>query len=99
MIHKDTFNKNFDFVGSKGVVFVEKKMLAYRGDGNTDLSPHLIDLPGGGREGDESPFDTFRREIQEEFGIGIEKDDVSASYVHQNRQGGINFFFITKDLG
>lgn len=75
MIHVDTFNK-VDFNGAKGLVFIGNKILTYRRDNKTSSSPFHIDLPGGGREGEESPFDTFRRETKEEFGIYIEKDEI-----------------------
>jgi len=98
MIHKDTYNKDIEFVGSKGIAFIEHKMLVYRRDGNTDHCPHMIDLPGGGREGKESPFETFKRECNEEFGINVTEDDVAKSFIYPSHKGGISFFFITKDL-
>lgn len=78
MIHENTFEK-IDFNGAKGVVFFEDKMLVYRRDNKTTNSPECIDLPGGGREGDESPFETFQREVEEEFGINIEKNEIEFS--------------------
>ena len=34
--------------------------------------PGMIDLPGGGREGDESPAETAAREVFEEVGLTID---------------------------
>jgi len=68
MIHENTFKK-VDFNGAKGLVFLGNKILVYRRDNKTSNLPLCIDLPGGGRENDESPFDSFKREIKEEFGI------------------------------
>jgi len=78
MIHKNTFEK-VDFNGAKGVVLLINKMLVYRRDNKTSNLPGYIDLPGGGREGEESPFETFKREVKEEFGISIEKDEIEFS--------------------
>lgn len=78
MIHKNTFKK-VDFDGAKGLVFLGDQILTYRRDYKTSNKPGCIDLPGGGREGDESPFDTFKRETKEEFGIEIQKNSVQFS--------------------
>jgi 8-oxo-dGTP diphosphatase len=83
MLHENTFKK-VDFNGAKGLVFLGDKILTYRRDNKTNNSPLCIDLPGGGREEDESPFDTFKREIKEEFGIDIEKNDIKFSCTVQS---------------
>lgn len=75
MIHADTF-KNVIFNGAKGVVFLEGKMLVYRRDNKTNYEPLHIDLPGGGREENESPFVTFKREVKEEFGLDISQEEI-----------------------
>lgn len=63
-------------MGAKGIVLIKDKMLVYRRDTKTDRFPLYIDLPGGGKEGEESPFETYQREVKEEFGINIKKDEV-----------------------
>lgn len=78
MIHENTFKK-IEFNGARGIVFLEGMMLVYRRDNKTTSSPLCIDLPGGGRERDESPFDTFKREVEEEFGINIEENEIEFS--------------------
>ncbi len=75
MIHKNTFLKT-DFNGAKGIVFLGDEMLVYRRDTKTNNFPLHIDLPGGGREENESPFETFQREVKEEFGIEINSDEI-----------------------
>lgn len=78
MIHEDTF-KSVDFHGAKGLVFFGDKLLVYRRDDKTSDYPGYIDLPGGGREGLESPWQTFQREIKEEFGLDIKHNDIHFS--------------------
>lgn len=36
--------------------------------------PNMWELPGGGREGDESPFECAQREVFEEIGVRLTKD-------------------------
>ena len=99
MIHENTYKK-VDFNGAKGLIFIGDKMIVYRRDDKTDYSPLCIDLPGGGREAEESPFDTFKREVKEEFGIDIEKDDVKysctiPSVMEPNKK---SYFIVAKPL-
>lgn len=75
MVDKDTFSV-CDFTGVKGLVFVGDQILVYRRDTKTKNFPLKIDLPGGGKEESETPFETFQREIKEEFGLVISKGDV-----------------------
>jgi 8-oxo-dGTP diphosphatase len=99
MIHKDTYKK-VDFNGAKGLVFLGNHVIVYRRDINTKKLPGYIDMFGGGREGDESPFDTFKREVKEEIGLDIEKDDILFSYPFQSHDDPkkVSFFFVTKPL-
>jgi 8-oxo-dGTP diphosphatase len=76
MIETNTFINEVDFTGSKGIVFVGDRIVVTRRDGNTDRHPFKLDLLGGGREGEESPFETFKREVKEEVNLVIEKEFV-----------------------
>ena len=59
-----------DFAGAKLAALVDGHILTYRRDNKPGIPwPGLIDLPGGGREGDESPAACALRELHEEFGI------------------------------
>ncbi len=100
MIHKNTFKK-VDFSGAKGLVFIDDKILAYRRDAKTKVSPGCIDLPGGGREGNESPFETFEREVREEFGIQITQEQIIASFNQDSliHPGTQSFFLVAKTSG
>lgn len=100
MIHPDTFNV-VEFSGAKGLVFIGEKFIVYRRDDTTKNSPGLLDLPGGGREGGETPFETFKREVKEEFGVTISENDILASYRKDSmvNLGTKSFFIVTKPLG
>ncbi len=99
MIHENTFKK-VEFDGAKGFVFLGEKILVYRRDTNTTIFPLSIDLPGGGREGCESPFETFQRETKEEFGIEIKEADIVFCDIVQNiiNPNKISYAFITHSL-
>lgn len=59
-----------DFAGAKLAALVDGHILTYRRDMKPGIPwPGLIDLPGGGREGDESPAACVLRELHEEFGL------------------------------
>ncbi|MFA6294863.1 MAG: NUDIX hydrolase [Candidatus Paceibacterota bacterium] len=99
MIHENTYKK-VDFNGAKGLVFIGDKILVYRRDDKTKKSPLCIDMPGGGHEGDETPFETFKREVKEEFGIEINKDDIvfCSPFQSFDDPNKISFFLVTKPL-
>ena len=60
------------FGGAKLAAMMGDALLVYRRDDRPDIPfPGLLDLPGGGREGDESPAECVLRELAEEFGIQI----------------------------
>ena len=64
-----------DFVGAKAALFCEGLVLTYLRDEKPGLRwPGLWDLPGGGREGAESPEDCLLRELSEEFGLRLSVD-------------------------
>jgi 8-oxo-dGTP diphosphatase len=63
------------FVGAKAAFFCGASVLVYLRDETPGLRwPGLWDLPGGGREGAESPEDCLLRELEEEFGLHLPPD-------------------------
>lgn len=60
------------FAGAKLAALVDGRILTYRRDDKPGIPwPGCIDLPGGGREGDESPTACALRELSEEFGLHL----------------------------
>lgn len=99
MIHENIFKK-IDFNGAKGLIFLGEKILVYRRDIKTKKWPGYLDMIGGGREGSESPFETFKREVKEEVGLDIEKDSIqfACPFKSYDDPTKISFFFVTKKL-
>jgi len=59
-----------DFVGCKLVLVQGDHLLTYLRDDTPGLPwANMWDLPGGGREGDETPEACVLRELHEEFGL------------------------------
>lgn len=68
-------NKKFDFTGCKIALFCGDKLLTILRDDKDDIPcPNMWELPGGGREGNESPFECAAREVYEELGIHLDED-------------------------
>lgn len=65
------------FSGAKIALVCGRQLVAYRRDEKPTIPwPGLWDLPGGGREGCETPEDCALREVHEEFGIALTPDRV-----------------------
>ena len=61
-----------DFTGCKLALIHEADILTYLRDDRPGLTwANMWDLPGGGREGDETPQDCALRELHEEFGLHL----------------------------
>lgn len=87
---QELFHPDPDTIGSKGLVFIGDALLVYRRDGNTTNHPHELDLPGGApidedKPEAETPFETFRREVKEEFGLNIGEDQIVYSRRYESR--------------
>lgn len=79
----ELLNSRIDFTGCKIALICEGQILTIlRDDKPTIPWPNLWELPGGGREGDESPFECVAREVYEELNIQLSKDDVIWSGIY-----------------
>ena len=64
-----------DFVGAKVALICGDALLTYLRDDKPGLAwAALWDLPGGGREGAETPEACLLRELHEEFGLRFDTD-------------------------
>ena len=61
----DAYLKNqFDFTGVKAALLVEQSILVILRDNKPDIPwPNTWELPGGGREGQETPLECLQREV------------------------------------
>nr|WP_114293081.1 NUDIX hydrolase [Pseudosulfitobacter sp. DSM 107133] len=65
------------FAGAKLALFIGARLAVIRRDDIADIPwPDYLDLPGGGREGRESPLACALRETQEELGLTVPPDAV-----------------------
>lgn len=72
-----------DFTGCKIALFCEDRILTILRDDKENIPwPNTWELPGGGREGDESPFECATREVYEELGIHLTEDCLLWSKVY-----------------
>jgi len=83
------------FCGAKAALFYQDRLLVYLRDDKPGLPfAACWDFPGGGREGQESPFDCLQRETQEEFGILLHAGQIiwQRSYPSWHQPGAVSFF-------
>lgn len=72
---EDCLEARFEFTGCKIALICEGQILTIlRDDKETIPYPNMWELPGGGREGNESPFECAAREVYEELGIHLDED-------------------------
>lgn len=67
-----TAPEGLDFIGAKAALFCGGRLLTLQRDDLPGLPwPGMWDLPGGGREGDESAENCLVRELYEEFSLTL----------------------------
>ena len=73
----DLLHKQLEFSGCKIALLSDDKLLTIlRDDISTIPWPNMWELPGGGREGEETPFECVQREVFEELGLKLEEVDI-----------------------
>ena len=84
-----------EFHGTKIALVCGSELLVYRRDQRSDIPfPGKWDLPGGGREGTETPEQCVLRELHEEFSIRLANDRLHyrRDYLVPNRRAKSCFF-------
>ena len=72
-----------DFTGCKiALLCGDSDLTILRDDKSSIPWPNMWELPGGGCEGDESPFECAAREVYEELGIHLTEDCLLWSKVY-----------------
>ena len=88
-----------DFTGCKIALFCGDKLLTILRDDKSNIPyPNTWELPGGGREGDESPFECVVREVYEELGIHLIEECLLWSKVYPSMlfEGKESVFLVGK---
>ena len=79
----ELLDKQFDFTGCKIALICGDRILTILRDNKENIPwPNTWELPGGGREGDETPFECAAREVYEELKIQLSKDDIVWSWIY-----------------
>ena len=74
---EDCLEARFEFTGCKIALICDGQILTILCDDKEDIPwPNMWELPGGGREGNETPFECVAREVYEELSIQLSKADV-----------------------
>ena len=73
----DLLHKQMEFSGCKIALLRDDKLLTIlRDDISTIPWPNMWELPGGGCEGEETPFECVQREVFEELGLKLEEASI-----------------------
>lgn len=87
------------FSGSKIGLLCEGLLLTYQRDDKPTIPwPGMWDLPGGGREGDETPLECVIRETREEFDLSLDPGCIvwTQAYPGQGLNGLDTWFFVAE---
>lgn len=78
----------------------KKAVLLHLRDGNTKVNPNKWAFFGGLSEGDETPKQTFVRELQEELSINVDEKDVIVlcDYLNEELQTYRHVFYVESNL-
>lgn len=81
------------FSGAKLAVFIGQHLLVIQRDDRPDIPyPGHWDLPGGGREGEETPQACVLRETREEVGLVLSPSDLIWANQYPRPRGTVWFF-------
>jgi len=84
-------------ISSKGLVYLGDELLIYRRGPEAPTHPLFLDVPGGRTEEGETPFQTFQREVNEEFGLTISPETITwaRGYHLENHLGKTAYFLVS----
>lgn len=87
---------SMEFHGAKLAILVGDKVVSILRDDipGLDFAGHW-DLPGGGREGGETPEACALRELREELGVTLQASDLDHGFACQSNRG-TSWFFVSK---
>lgn len=81
--------RGLEFTGAKAALLCSGRLLTYQRDDRPGLRwAELWDLPGGGREGGETPEQCLLREIAEEFGLHLTAERLTYCRIWPAMSGG-----------
>lgn len=82
-----------DFSGAKLALFLGAELLVIKRDDKPDIPyPSHWDLPGGGREGLETPLECALRETREEVGLHVSPAAIHWTRNYMRPRGEVWFF-------
>ena len=80
----DLLHKQMEFSGCKIALLCDDKLLTILRDDKSNIPyPNTWELPGGGREGEETPFECVQREVFEELALKLEEADIVWAKAYQ----------------
>lgn len=85
--------------GAKVALFLGDQLVSILRDDLPGIHyPNLWDLPGGGREGDETTFETVARELHEEMGLILPKEALlwESAFLSSTDPTKWNAFFVAQ---
>ena len=88
-----------EFTGCKIALLLKDKLVVYLRDDKPGLAfSNIWDFPGGGREGEETPFECVSREVAEEFAIRLDPSQVIWQKEHPSMRdpNGRAYFFAAR---
>jgi 8-oxo-dGTP diphosphatase len=93
------YNANMQAFNGVNIALITEnnEILTYLRDDRPDLfMANKWDLPGGGREAGESPFQTVHREVGEEFGIAVTPSQIQyeRGYPSDRFPGTVSVFMV-----
>ena len=81
---KNLLSRSFEFSGCKIALLCDDKLLTILRDDKSNIPyPNTWELPGGGREGEETPFECVQREVFEELALKLEEADIVWAKAYQ----------------